>query len=255
MRYDVVVIGSGFGGSVAALRLVEKGYSVAGARGRPPVRRRRVPAHVLAGAHVPVGAAARLLRHPAAHPAARRDVAACSCSPAPASAAARWSTPTRSTSRSPTSTTTRSGATSPTGAPSSRRTTTRRSGCSASRTYPVDTPPTARCARWPSGWASATPSTRRRSASTSDGRARPSPTRTSAAPGPTAPAASHCGACMTGCRHGAKNTLVKNYLWLAERAGVEVHPLTTVTAVRPAGGGLPGRDRAHRRVAAPAPAR
>src|SRR6185312_3359695 len=29
MRYDVVVIGSGFGGSVSALRLVEKGYSVA----------------------------------------------------------------------------------------------------------------------------------------------------------------------------------------------------------------------------------
>jgi cholesterol oxidase len=29
VRYDVVVIGSGFGGSVAALRLVEKGYTVA----------------------------------------------------------------------------------------------------------------------------------------------------------------------------------------------------------------------------------
>jgi len=42
-----------------------------------------------------------------------------------------------------------------------------------------------------------------------------------------------CGACMTGCRHNAKNTLVKNYLYLAERAGAEVHPLTTVTAVRP----------------------
>jgi len=42
-----------------------------------------------------------------------------------------------------------------------------------------------------------------------------------------------CGACMTGCRHNAKNTLVKNYLHLAERAGAQVHPLTTVTAVRP----------------------
>jgi len=47
----------------------------------------------------------------------------------------------------------------------------------------------------------------------------------------------HCGECMTGCRHGAKNTLVKNYLYLAERAGVEVSPLTTVTAVRPMPGG------------------
>ncbi len=41
-----------------------------------------------------------------------------------------------------------------------------------------------------------------------------------------------CGECMTGCRHGAKNTLVKNYLALAERAGAVVHPLTTVTGVR-----------------------
>jgi cholesterol oxidase len=42
-----------------------------------------------------------------------------------------------------------------------------------------------------------------------------------------------CGECMTGCRHGAKNTLDKNYLYLAERAGTQVHPLTTVTEVRP----------------------
>ena len=41
------------------------------------------------------------------------------------------------------------------------------------------------------------------------------------------------GECMTGCRHGAKNTLPKNYLWLAEQAGAEVLPLATVTAVRP----------------------
>jgi cholesterol oxidase len=52
--------------------------------------------------------------------------------------------------------------------------------------------------------------------------------------GPDRTGCLHCGCCLTGCRHGAKNTLVKNYLWLAERLGVEVRPLTTVTAVRPA---------------------
>ena len=46
-----------------------------------------------------------------------------------------------------------------------------------------------------------------------------------------------CGSCMTGCRHNAKNTLVKNYLHLAEQAGATVHPLTTVTRVRPREGG------------------
>jgi cholesterol oxidase len=46
-----------------------------------------------------------------------------------------------------------------------------------------------------------------------------------------------CGSCMTGCRFGAKNTLDRNYLYLAERAGAQVHPLTTATAVRPLPGG------------------
>jgi cholesterol oxidase len=46
-----------------------------------------------------------------------------------------------------------------------------------------------------------------------------------------------CGECMTGCRHNAKNTLVKNYLYLAEQKGAKVHPLTTVTKVRPLAGG------------------
>ncbi|MGC9666682.1 FAD-dependent oxidoreductase [Planosporangium sp. 12N6] len=57
--------------------------------------------------------------------------------------------------------------------------------------------------------------------------------------GPVRNSCTHCGACMTGCRVNAKNTLVKNYLYLAERAGAEVHPLTTVDVVRPAsqGGG------------------
>ena len=40
------------------------------------------------------------------------------------------------------------------------------------------------------------------------------------------------GECMTGCRHNAKNTLVKNYLYLAERAGAAVYPETTAVTVR-----------------------
>jgi cholesterol oxidase len=55
--------------------------------------------------------------------------------------------------------------------------------------------------------------------------------------GPARRTCTHCGECMTGCRHNAKNTLVKNYLYLAERAGAVVHPLTTVSAVRPRPGG------------------
>ncbi len=55
--------------------------------------------------------------------------------------------------------------------------------------------------------------------------------------GPDRRACTHCGECLTGCRHGAKNTLVKNYLHLAEKAGATVHPLTTVTEVRPLPGG------------------
>jgi cholesterol oxidase len=43
-----------------------------------------------------------------------------------------------------------------------------------------------------------------------------------------------CGACMTGCRFNAKNTLDKNYLYLAEKRGLEVATETEVTAVRPA---------------------
>lgn len=43
----------------------------------------------------------------------------------------------------------------------------------------------------------------------------------------------HCAQCFTGCPHNAKNTTATNYLYLAEQAGAEVHPLTTAVAVRP----------------------
>ncbi len=55
--------------------------------------------------------------------------------------------------------------------------------------------------------------------------------------GPERNACLNCGECMTGCRHNAKNTLVKNYLHLAEQAGAEVLPLTTAVEVRPLPGG------------------
>ena len=56
--------------------------------------------------------------------------------------------------------------------------------------------------------------------------------------GPERTACIGCGECMSGCRHNAKNTLVKNYLHLAEKNGARVLPLTTVIRVapRPSGG-------------------
>lgn len=55
--------------------------------------------------------------------------------------------------------------------------------------------------------------------------------------GPSRTACTECGECMTGCRHGAKNTLTENYLYLAERAGAVIHPMTSVMAVTEDGSG------------------
>jgi cholesterol oxidase len=49
--------------------------------------------------------------------------------------------------------------------------------------------------------------------------------------GPSRTGCTNCGECMTGCRHGAKNTLVKNYLYLAEKLGTEIMPLTKVVNI------------------------
>ncbi|MEU9763097.1 GMC family oxidoreductase [Streptomyces sp. NPDC047985] len=76
-----------------------------------------------------------------------------------------------------------------------------------------------------------------------DGTARAEPGGTVADPyfggaGPARRACTECGACMTGCRHGAKNTLDENYLHLAEKAGAVIRPMTTVVAItdHPEGG-------------------
>lgn len=58
--------------------------------------------------------------------------------------------------------------------------------------------------------------------------------------GPARSGCIECGSCMSGCRFGAKNTLDRNYLALAERAGARVLPMTTVTLVTPVGPGPTG---------------
>ena len=55
--------------------------------------------------------------------------------------------------------------------------------------------------------------------------------------GPERTGCIHCGACMLGCPHGAKNTLNKNYLYLAEKGGCEVRPNTKVTMIAPGASG------------------
>ena len=51
--------------------------------------------------------------------------------------------------------------------------------------------------------------------------------------GPDRTGCTQCGNCMIGCTVGAKNRLDVNYLYLAERAGATVHANTEVTALRP----------------------
>jgi cholesterol oxidase len=55
--------------------------------------------------------------------------------------------------------------------------------------------------------------------------------------GPPRTGCTFCGGCMVGCRPGAKNTLDKNYLFLAEKAGARVIPDTRVTFVEALPGG------------------
>jgi len=55
--------------------------------------------------------------------------------------------------------------------------------------------------------------------------------------GPERTGCTFCGSCMIGCPVGAKNTLDRNYLYLAEKKGVEIIPETEVVGVRPFEGG------------------
>jgi cholesterol oxidase len=57
--------------------------------------------------------------------------------------------------------------------------------------------------------------------------------------GPNRRGCTHCGACMVGCRYNAKNTLVKNYLYFAEKWGAQVWPECDVKDIRPLPEGQP----------------
>lgn len=67
--------------------------------------------------------------------------------------------------------------------------------------------------------------------------------------GPPRTGCTLCGGCMIGCRVGAKNTLDKNYLWLARKRGLDLEADTEVDAVSPLpGGGYSLRARFARRT-------
>jgi cholesterol oxidase len=51
--------------------------------------------------------------------------------------------------------------------------------------------------------------------------------------GPARTGCNFCGACMIGCRHNSKNTLVKNYLYFAEKNGVQIKGKAEVTSISP----------------------
>ena len=72
--------------------------------------------------------------------------------------------------------------------------------------------------------------------------------------GPDRTGCIRCGACMIGCRVGAKNTLLKNYLWFAEQGGAEVLPDSQVTDIEPLGTG-DGSDGYRIHISSPGPLR
>lgn len=51
--------------------------------------------------------------------------------------------------------------------------------------------------------------------------------------GPARTGCRFCGSCLSGCEYGSKNALPHNYLWLAERQGVDIHAETTATHIEP----------------------
>ena len=124
------------------------------------------------------------------------------------------------------------------GATCSRRITPWRASCSARRSHARRSPPIGSCARrWRRRPGEGARSRATPSACTSETRrGGPIPDPYFGGEGPPRTGCTLCGGCMIGCRHGAKNTLDRNYLFLAERRGCVIHAETQGHR-RPADGG------------------
>ena len=232
--YDVVIIGSGFGGSVAALRAAEKGYRVgvmeAGRRWKDediPKTQWDLP-HFLWFPAAELYGIQRIeylddVLDPLRRRRGRRLARLCA---------------TRCMSLRSSSSTRRDGRASPTGPTSSRRVSTRQRGCSAS--FATRTCPPTSIAYL-------------QQVATEMGRGETfnkapvgvyfgSPGVEADDPyfggvGPRRTGCISCGNCNIGCGHNAKNKVTTNYLYLAEKLGAEVHELHEVYDLVPLDGG------------------
>jgi len=213
IRFRLLVIGPGFGGSVSALRWPKKatGRRV---RVRAALRRQGLRRDHLAARSFPVGAGTGPEGDPSSVAVQGRFAASGSA----VGGGRRTSMPAPCTAPSPNSSATPVGRARAVGAgpgPALRHA-ERMLGV---QTVPFDSVNQRLDPRHGAGTsAPKTASAARLAASSSANRA-----RRSAIPISTARVHAHgvheCGACMVGCRVGAKNTLLKNYLWFAEKRG------------------------------------
>ena len=229
--YDWIVIGSGFGGAVSALRLSREGLSRRGDRAGPPLRGSRAAGLDLGSAPLPVGAAVRRTGLPARRPVQGRDGAV--------RGRRRRRQPRRISSvslRPPKRFFTdrqwgeledwesRAGAALRDGGADARR---RHGAVRGSGRLGADR------GRARHGQAAHEGADR--------GRTTASPARRSRIPyfggeGPPRRGCISCGKCLLGCKYNAKNTLPRNYLYLAERRGARILPDRKVTSVPPLAG-------------------
>ena len=232
--YDVVIIGSGFGGSVAALRAAEKGYRVGVMESGRRWKDEDIPKTQWDLPHFLWFPAAELygiqrieylddVLDPVRRGRRRRLARLCQHAVCPAEAVLRRAG---------------MGGHHRLGRRAGAVLSTRRGGCSASSATRTCRPTSiGTCSRSRSRWAEARRSTRPRWASTSAAPGVEADDPYFGGVGPRRTGCISCGNCNIGCGHNAKNKLTTNYLYLAEKLGAEVHELHEVYDLVPLDGG------------------